>query len=269
VATSDLPQPGTYFERIDEHRYRPTAHAGGDWNPEEVHFSALAGLLVHALERDLAAHGGRGLLLSRITLDILGRLAGGECEIHVEVVRPGRTIELVSATVTMGGRAVVTARAWFLGDVDTSAVAGGHAEALPSPDGLEQWPFASLWPGGFVASLDVRQAVPPVPGRTTAWLRTPLGLVAGEPASDLASFFTLVDTANGIAARQPPSEWMFPNVDLTVHLHRLPAGDWVGLDSTAVFGASGQGVTSTVLHDLAGPVGHAQQSLTVRPRPRA
>ncbi|WP_306185122.1 site-specific integrase [Streptomyces sp. MK5] len=31
------------------------------------------------------------------------------------------------------------------------------------------------------------------------------------------------------------------------------------------FGPAGQGLTSTVLHDITGPVGHAQQILTVRP----
>jgi hypothetical protein len=60
---------------------------------------------------------------------------------------------------------------------------------------------------------------------------------------------------------------MFPNVDLGIHLHRQPAGRWTGLDTTVTFGPTGQGVTSTVLHDVAGPVGHAQQILTVRPLP--
>lgn len=78
-----------------------------------------------------------------------------------------------------------------------------------------------------------------------------------------------MDTANGIAVRQPPTEWMFPDVDLTVHLHlhRQPRGAWTGLDTTVTFGPSGQGLTSTVLHDVHGPVGRAQQILTVRPQP--
>ncbi len=58
---------------------------------------------------------------------------------------------------------------------------------------------------------------------------------------------------------------MFPNVDLTVHLHRRPEGHWSGLDTTVTFGPNGRGVTSTVLHDVTGPVGHAQQILTLRP----
>src|SRR5690606_40119049 len=70
---------------------------------------------------------------------------------------------------------------------------------------------------------------------------------------------------NGIAVREAPTEWMFPNVDLTVHLHRQPRGRWVGLDTEVVFGPTGQGLTSTVLHDRDGEVGRAQQILTVRP----
>jgi hypothetical protein len=98
------------------------------------------------------------------------------------------------------------------------------------------------------------------------WLATPVALVAGEPVGELARFVGLVDTANGIAVRESPEAWMFPNVDLTIHLHRQPAGPWVGLDTTVVFGPDGCGLTTTVLHDRTGAVGRAEQLLTVRPQ---
>ncbi|WP_309317085.1 thioesterase family protein [Streptomyces salinarius] len=260
--------PDSYYERIDEHRYKPTPHAGGAWSSDEQHFSPLGGLIVHAVDRHLADRpGAAGMSLSRISFDILGRPALDECEIRVETVRPGRTIELVEATVLIGDRSVARARAWLLADGDTSAVAGGGADRLTAPDTLPRWPMETRWPGGYIASLDVRPLAPPSPGRTTAWISTGLDLVAGESASPLASYVALVDTANGIAVRQSPREWMFPNVDLTRHLHRAPRGRWTGLDTTVVFGPTGQGVTSTVLHDVDGPVGHAQQLLTVRPQP--
>ncbi|MEU5951249.1 thioesterase family protein [Streptomyces sp. NPDC047525] len=256
---------GSYYEPTDEHRYKPTPHAGGAWATDEQHFSPLGGLIVHAIDRYLAAGPDNGLVLSRISFDILGRLALDECEIRVETIRPGRTIELLEAVVLMADRPVVRARAWLLGSGDTSAVAGGGADRLTPPEALTPWPMASVWPGGYIASLDVRPLAPPQPGRTTAWISTGLDLVAGQTASPLASFIALVDTANGIAVRQQPTEWMFPNVDLTVHLHRQPEGKWTGLDTTVTFGPTGQGITSTVLHDTTGPVGHAQQILTVRP----
>jgi hypothetical protein len=260
-------KPGSYYERMDDHRYKPTPHVGGAWASDEQHFSPLGGLVVHAIDRHLAARPGAGLLLSRISYDILGRLALDECEVRVETVRPGRTIELLEAVVRIADRPVVRARAWLLAALDTTAVAGGSGERLAPPESLAAWPMADVWPGGYIASLDVRPVGPPRPGRTTAWVSTPLALVADEPSSPLASYLALVDTANGIAVRQPPSEWMFPNVDLTVHLHRRPRGNWTGLDTTVTFGPTGQGLTSTVLHDVDGPVGHAQQILTVRPQP--
>jgi hypothetical protein len=261
------PVPDSYYERIDEHRYKPTAHAGGAWDPDEQHFSPLGGLVVHAIDRHLAARPDTGLVPARISYDILGRLALDECEIRVDTVRPGRTIELIEAVVLIAGRPVVRARAWLLATVDTSAVAAGPDDRLAPPEALAPWPMTSVWPGGYIASLDVRPLAPPAPGRTTAWISTRVDLVAGEPSSTLASYLALVDTANGIAVRQPPTAWMYPNVDLTVHLHRQPEGHWTGLDTTVTFGPTGQGLTSTVLHDLNGPVGHAQQILTVRPMP--
>ena len=254
-----------YFERVDEHRYRPTPHVGGGWDPDEQHFSPLGGLVVHAIDRFLAVRPDTGMVLGRISFDILGRLAMDACEIRVETVRPGRTVELIGATVLIAGRAVARARAWFLTSLDTTAVAGGEPDRLAPPEGLASWPMRPMWPGGFVASLDVRPLTPPRPGRTTAWVSTGLDLVAGETVSPLASYIALIDIANAIAARQSPATWMFPNVDLTIHLHRQPHGSWTGLDTTVVFGPTGQGITSTVLHDLTGPVGHAQQILTVRP----
>ncbi|ACU75847.1 conserved hypothetical protein [Catenulispora acidiphila DSM 44928] len=262
---------GSYYEPAGENRYKPTAHAGGAWDPAEQHFSPLGGLVVHAIDRFVAGRPGEKLVLSRISYDILGRLALDECEIRVETLRPGRTIELVEAVVLIGDRAAVRARAWLLSSGDTRAVAGGDEGGedgggrLTPPEELASWSLTDVWPGGYIASVDVRPVAPPRPGRTTAWIGTGLDLVAGEASSPLASFVALIDTANGIAVRQSPTEWMFPNVDLTVHLHRQPEGRWTGLDTTVSFGPTGQGVTSTVLHDVAGPVGHAEQMLTVRP----
>nr|WP_234439415.1 acyl-CoA thioesterase domain-containing protein [Streptomyces wedmorensis] len=90
----------------------------------------------------------------------------------------------------------------------------------------------------------------------------------GRGEQPLASYIALVDTANGIAVQQDPTVWMFPNLDLTIHLHRQQEGPWTGLDTTVAFGPTGQGLTSSVLHDVHGPVGQAEQILTVRPQPR-
>jgi len=253
-----------YFERVGDGRYRPTTHAEGAWSPDEIHFGPLSGLVVHAIDLH-RAQADAGMVLSRISFDILGFLAADELEISVKTLRPGRTIELVAATVTIRGRVAVEARAWYLARYDTAAVEAA-APAIDGPDGAEDAPLSSMWSGGYVNSLDIRAVVPWAPGRATVWVSTPVSLVADEPAGVLAAWLTHVDAANGIAARESPDRWVFPNVDLTIHLHRQPSGPWTGLDTTVAFGPTGQGVVSTSLYDLDGAVGTAQQSLTVRPR---
>jgi hypothetical protein len=164
------------------------------------------------------------------------------------------------------GRPFVRARAWRLARGDTAAVAGGQPDRLPAPEEVEPQRLTSTWPGGYIESIEYRPIGRPEPGRGAAWLRTQLPLVAGEERTQPARFVGLLDTANGIAVRESPEEWFYPNVDLSVHFWRQPVGEWVGLDTTVTFGPGGQGLTSSVLHDEMGPVGREAQMLTIRRR---
>jgi hypothetical protein len=255
--------PDAYFVGLGGGHYRPTPHTSGAWSRAEQHISPMVGLCLHEIERLLPSR----LLVSRIAVDILGTIALEEFSVAVSVVRPGRTIELVEAVVTWSSRPVLVARVWRLAAVDTVAIAGGEPSGVP-PD-LPPWDMTSVWPGGYIASLDVRRSPDAAPGRATAWVSSPLDLVAGETSSTLARYAMLVDTANGTCVRQDPHAWLFPNVDLTVHLHRQPVAGPVGLQTEVTFGPAGQGLTSSVLHDAAGPLGRASQLLTIRPLPGA
>ena len=254
-----------YFERVDDVVFRSTYATGGGWDPGELHVSPLAGVLVHAIRRHAASHGTAGLQLSRIAFDILGRLPFGEYTIDTAIRRPGRTIELIEATATIGGRTVLAARAWRLIASDSSAVATDRIRRMPPPDSLPGWRISDRWPGTFAATLEVRVLESGEPGPMSAWVRTRHELIAGEP-DPVASYVALIDVANAIAPHRTPDDWFYPNVDLTVHLHRTPRAGWVGLDTSVIFGATGLGITTTVLHDEYGPVGFASQALTVRRR---
>lgn len=257
--------PPSYYRPLGGARYRPTEHTEGAWQPGEQHMAPVSGIIVHAIEEFLTRQGrAEPLQVSRVTFEILGLIPRTDFEVRVEVLRPGRTIELVEATLVIDERAIVRARAWCLSVQDTTAVAGGEPAPLPPPEDLTPWSATELWDGGYIASVEIRPVPGAVPGRAQAWLRTGVDLVADARASDLARFLGLVDTANGVATRVPPTAWMFPNVDLSVHLHRQPRGEWVGLDTTVVFGAAGVGLTTSVLHDAYGAVGRAEQILTVR-----
>lgn len=258
----------SYFTRLDGSRLLPTELTSGAWSTGEQHISPMNGLIAHEVERFCAERGPDGLAMSRVSVDILGVLTMDPFDIAIGVVRPGRTIELLEAVVTQNGRTAVIARIWRAVAHDTSVVEGGEAEPRPGPEGLKATDLGGIWPGGYIRSVEARPVGEVEPGRAMTWITTRAELVEGEAASDLARIIGLVDTANGLSVRQSPDEWLFPNLDLTIHLLREPTGTWLGLDTTVVFGPTGLGVTSSLLHDTSGHVGYAAATLTIRPRNR-
>ncbi len=254
-----------YYQRLDAERFQPTVHVQGAWNDDEQHMAPVSGLLAHALERH---EPHPGLALARVSYEILGLMRFAPTTVRVRTLRQGRTIQLLEAVASIAGRDVVRALAWRLLTQDTAAIAGGLPRAMPPPGLCAPLDATGIWTGGYIRSIEVLRGPGAAPGEGQAWIRTAIPLLEGEPVSPVAAYLGLVDTANGMNVRLDPREWAFPNVDLTVHLYRTPEGGpgrWLGLDTLVTVGAEGIGLTSTALHDERGPVGRAEQILTIRP----
>ncbi|MET4588488.1 thioesterase family protein [Arthrobacter sp. 754] len=264
--TKDLPELADgnfYYEALGGGRFRSTIHAQGAWNVHEQHMAPASGLLADSLER----HEPRtDMRMARLSYEILGLIPGGEFQIQTTTLRPGRTIELLQAELVACARVAIRATAWRMVTSDTAAVAATEDAAIPAPDECKPYDGASVWPGGYIRSLEMLAADGHRPGAGKVWLRTEHPLTDKADSGDLARLIGLVDTANGIAARVPPGKdsYAFPNLDLQIHMYRRPGGEWLGLDNAVSFGADGIGLTSTVLHDLKGPFGRAEQILTLR-----
>jgi len=258
----------SYYRHLGGEDYESTIHTQGAWNPHEQHMAPVTGVLVHALEQFQPREGMR---LVRFNFDILGLIPAGPFSIETSLLRPGKTIELLQAELVAHGRPAVRVTAWRLQTGDTRAVEALEDPSMGSPDDAEPWDGMEIWPGGFIKSLEGRVEPGHRPGRGRAWLRSPYSMLDGVPTSPLVRLLGLVDSANGISARVVPGPggYMFPNVDLSVHVYREPVGEWLGLETHVTFAADGVGLTSSVLHDIKGPFGRSEQILTVRPIPDA
>jgi len=255
----------SYFRRVAADSFQATEHAGGAWNTAEQHIAPSFGLLAHAIESDRDARGNAHLVIARLSYDILGTVPTKVVvDIDVTVLRPGRTIELVEATLTHQGRTVVRARAWLMKTFDTSALRGTGLTPIPPPEDMPAWSPSDLWPGGFIASAEVRRTEIGL-GRAACWVRTCVPLLDAEPVSRIARAAGLLDITNGMAVRVDPREVAFPNLDLTAHLFAEPVGEWIGFDTAVSIGPGGIGLTHSIIHDETGPVGAVSQILTVRP----
>ena len=261
-----------YYEMLDRKdlpdgsrvtHYRPSMHTQGAWNEHEQHMAPATGVICSELEDFRPPDHMRP---GRISLDILGMIHLDEFAITTRCIRPGRTIELLESTFEAKGRPCIVARTWRMITEDTSEVTGIEDEPMPDYASLPHWDGMTVWAGGYIKSVANQIKVAERrPGKGRGWLTNDLEMVKDKPTSSFVKLMGMVDTMNGMVVRQPvPFAYMFPNVDLQIHLYRMPEGKNLGLDVTQQYGADGIGLTSAVLHDVSGPFGHAEQILTVR-----
>lgn len=108
------------------------------------------------------------------------------------------------------------------------------------------------------------------PGPGTAWARSRVPLVPGEPDTPLVRALTLADSASGIGSQLDLAKWLIINTDVTVALHRDPAGEWLCLDASLDASPGGSALCHGTLADRSGEVGRVMQTLLVdEPPPRS
>ncbi len=252
------------FEPLGDGRFRATEHTGGPWDPELQHGGPPSALLTRAME-GLPGLDGH---LARVSVDLLGPVPVGEVSVRAEVVRPGRSVELLVAEMTAGDRTAVRATAWRVrgADLDYPANAG---EPLPGPPPMPHSDSPPPeWPGGFLRAMQWRVAAGDWSGLgpATVWGRMRVPLVAGETPSPLCRVMVLADCGNGASATLPHGDWVFINPDLTVHMAREPRGEWFCLDAATALNPAGSGLARSRIFDSGGLVARGAQSLYVARR---
>jgi hypothetical protein len=254
-----------FYEPLSDGRFHSTVHSTGPWSPKTQHLGPPSALLVRALE---ALPAAAPMLVARVTVEILGPVPVAELSVSAGVERPGRSVELLGAELSAGGRTVARARAWRHARSDTSAVAVGVDEPLAPPEDGAPMHRPEDWGFGYLDAMEWRALVGHLgkPGPATVWARQGVDLVAGERPTGLQRVFVVADSGNGVSSRMNPLEWLFINSELTVHLYREPTGEWIGLDATTAIGPDGIGSAFSVLHDSNGAVGRGAQALLVRPQ---
>ena len=241
---------------------RATEHTVGPWAETDQHAGPPSALLVRALESVLPAGGW----LARVSVDLLGAVPVTELTVRSGLTRPGRSVQLAQAELAADDRVVARATGWWHRFGDTTAVAtlGEPPPALPE----ESAPDPRRWSGGYLKAMEWRWVRGHFfdPGPATVWSRMRLPLVDGEDPTPTQRVFATADSGNGISSALQPDRWLFVNTELTVHLFRPPAGEWVCLDAVTAVGPTGGGLASSRLSDRDGEIGRGAQALLVRAR---
>ncbi len=255
--------------RSEGEGYAPAGHARGPWDPGSLHGGAPAALLAREVER---LEPGSGMVVTRMTFEFLAPVPLAPLTARAEVVRPGGRLQLVEAELRAGDRVVLRARAVRL---RRGALEHGVTVRTPPPGDGPHASLRSPFPsargeseGFHRTGMDIRFAngTSYHEGPAQTWFRLARPLVDDEPPSPLQSVMAAADFANGISRVLAFDDFLFVNVDLTVHLDREPEGEWVLLDARTSIAPQGTGLATAALADLRGPIGVAAQSLFVDQR---
>src|SRR6266480_3055409 len=85
------------------------------------------------------------MIVARFTTEILSSIPVGEVEVRARMARPGRSVQLLEAVLTAGGREVAWARAWRVLRTGCPDTGPGLLTPPPLPE-----TGRPLVPGGWV-----------------------------------------------------------------------------------------------------------------------
>jgi hypothetical protein len=259
--------PEAFYEQSGD-QYVATELTRGPWDPGAQHAGPPSALLGREIER---VEGGEGFQIARLTLEILRPVPIGQVSVEARILRPGRSVQLIEASLSDQGGEMMLARAWRIRT--TSLELPDEATAVPSPPpGPEHGAPPEFFPTGqdvgYHTAMEGRAVRGSFvePGPATVWMRMRHPLVAGEEPTPLQRTLIVADVGNGISAVLDWRRFVFINVDLTVHLERMPEGEWICIDAVTLPRTHGIGTTESVLSDRSGRIGRAAQSLLIAER---
>jgi hypothetical protein len=258
----------SFYVPLGDGRWQATVHTTGPWDAGAQHGGPPSALLGRAMQE---FQPRPDMMIARFTCEILRPIPVGEISVAARLARPGRSVELLEATVSAGGREVARATAWRV----LKTAADPVPSRLPAPEGPpDQYPSMPRprnWVDGYLSAIEWRAVSGGLtkPGPGTVWTRMRYPLVPDEKPSPLERVLIIADSGNGVSWELDITRWHFINPELTVHLHREAEGEWICLDAQTAISPGGVGLATSVLSDLSGPVGVGAQSLLIAPRPPA
>ena len=246
----------------------PTGHTRGPWDPRSQHGGAPAALLARCIEQ---VEAPLPMEIARITVELMRPVPVDEpVSVQTRIVRPGRKVQVVEAVMaTRDGTELCRAQALRIRREEMNVAAAGVAvvESPPPPEAGERQPGIGGEEAFAVTGVELRfvSGVFFELGAATVWIKLLQPVIPGETPSGVQRACAAADFGNGVSSIYEWGRTVFINPDLTVHLGRMPVGEWICLEAVTHPGTHGRALAESRLFDVQGWVGRSLQSLLVEP----
>jgi hypothetical protein len=242
------------FFRRDGALLIPTERALGPWTAGALHGRVVIAVLGAEIER---LHGDPAYMPARLTVDLYRAPALAPLEVATRVVRDGYRIKVVDAELISEGRSAGRASCQLLrrGANPPGATWTGPEWDAPLPETL---PDPTDLLGTMQGMWAIRRAKGRLreTGQRQAWMREVRELVEGETLTPFGRVVSGVDFASPMANNSDQGLG-FINSDVTLYLHRLPEGEWIGYESRSHGATDGVAIGHCDLYDVKGRIGWA------------
>ncbi|HXA38162.1 MAG TPA: acyl-CoA thioesterase domain-containing protein [Phenylobacterium sp.] len=255
------------FFTIEGALYVPTPAARGPWNPNSLHGRVIAGLLGAEIER---LHGSPDFIPARLTVDMYRLPDLSPVEVVTTVVRAGNRIRVVDAEFISGGVSAGRATCQLLKRTETPSGKVWKPEPwdAPKPADIDPPTDGRSGMGGMWATRRIAGDFGTV-GQKRIWMSEVRELVGGRALTPFVRVAVSADFASPFA-NAGDNGLEFINSDVTVYLHREPAGEWIGYEVVNHGATDGVAIGECFLYDEDGPIGSAAcAALAQRRMPRS
>lgn len=260
TAVSPAAPEREHFFKRDGGLFVPTRRAVGPWNPNSLHGRVLAGLFARCLED---AYGDEALQFTRLTVDMFRLPTLEPIEVTTSVIREGNRIRVSDAVAVSEGSEIGRARAVQL----RNAEAPDNPVWKPAPWDAPK-PEDAGPPRDSLSGMWDTWNLPRGPlGQRRVWLRERHQLVEGEELTPFVRVAGCADFASPLA-NAGENGLDYVNADITLYLHRLPVGEYIGFEVVSHESADGIAVGDTTVYDGEGAIGRSVVCAVVNRRMR-
>ncbi|MCG3753904.1 acyl-CoA thioesterase domain-containing protein [Amycolatopsis sp. Poz14] len=259
----------SFFAAEPDGVLRPLPAARAHWGGGQLRGMATSGALARAAEQALQRSGGSPLLRpARWTVDLLRPAAYEPCEATAEIVRLGRRLCLIEASLRQQGMLVGRATALFL------AAGGPVSGKVWAPSAVPEPPPQDLRPEtaepriyhstsvGWTSSPEPHQNA----DRKMLWA-FPQQLVRGEQPTPFQNAAAVADLVN-VVANWGDAGLEFINADLVLALSRTPGADLqLGLSAELRAEDDGVSTSTATVFDRSGVLGTVTGAALAAPAP--
>jgi hypothetical protein len=247
-----LPRDDVALYVADGRRFIPTDRGQGPWSPGHLFGGVPAALFAQVLERTPTLVP---MQVARLTVDLLRPVPMRPAEVTFRVVREGKRIQVLEASMVVEEIEVARASALRLRTIDLADLDLPGGIAPPPPEGFpiqdHQGPTTDGSRPGMADSVDYAYAEEIFDGPT--WVRLRVPVLASEDTAPLARVAFAADFVSGVGhPRQLPVTGI--NADITVNLIRYPVGAWLCIGGSGWTGPGGVGLAQATLSDGHGVV---------------